>query len=108
MKWRPILFSKLEKAFTPLHMELVNESPSHGLPESAEKHFRLVMVSSKFEGQSRVDRQRAVNAVIADELRDHVHAFTMQVFTPDEWEKKQGATFASPACLHGGKREGIS
>jgi BolA family transcriptional regulator, general stress-responsive regulator len=108
VKWRPILFKKLEDAFKPLHMELINESPQHGLPESAEKHFRLVMVSSAFEGVSRIDRQRQVNAAIAEELAAHIHAFTMQVFTPDEWDKKQGKTFASPACLGGGKREGIS
>lgn len=105
---RSILFTKLTRAFQPLHLELINESPQHGLPESAEKHFRLVLVSSRMEGLSRVDRHRKVNEVLADELRTHVHALSIQAFTPDEWDKKQGATFASPPCLGGGKREGIT
>lgn len=108
MIWRQRLFNKLTEAFTPLHLELVNESPAHGLPESAEKHFRVVLVSSKMEGLARIDRHRAVNDLLAAELREHIHALSVQAFTPDEWDKKQGATFASPACLGGGKREGIS
>ncbi len=105
---RSILFQKLTQALRPLELELVNESPSHGLPASAEKHFRCVVVSSQFEGLSRVERHRRVNEVVAEELRGHVHAFSIQAFTPEEWEKKAGVTFASPACLGGGKREGIS
>jgi len=105
---RTVLFNKLNENFKPLHLELVNESPNHGLPESAEKHFRVVLVSSQMEGLSRLERHRAVNDVLSEELRTHVHALSIQAFTPDEWEKKQGATFASPACLGGGKKEGIS
>lgn len=106
--WRKKIFDKLVEAFKPLHLEVVNESPSHGLPESAEKHFRVVMVSSVMEGLSRIDRHRRVNDLLNSELRDHVHALTIQAFTPDEWDKKQGKTFASPACLGGGKKEGLS
>lgn len=102
---RKIMYDKLIAQFKPLHMELVNESPMHGLPESAEKHFRLILVSSAMESLSRIERHRAVNEVLAEELKTHVHALTIQAFTPDEWDKKQGATFASPACLGGGKHE---
>lgn len=107
MSWRKRIYDKIIVAFKPLHLEVLNESPMHGLPESAEKHFRLVLVSSQMEGLSRIDRHRRVNELLADELREHIHALSVQAFTPEEWEKKQGATFASPACLGGGKREGI-
>lgn len=105
---RKSIFDKLVGKFKPLHLEVVNESPAHGLPESAEKHFRVILVSSAMEGMSRIDRHRAVNDTLAHELKTHVHALTIQAFTPEEWEKQQGKTFASPACLGGGKREGIS
>ena len=108
MIWRKKIFDKLVEAFKPLHLEVVNESSQHGLPESAEKHFRVVLVSSAMEDVSRIDRHRKVNDLLAGELRDHIHALSVQAFTPDEWEKKQGTTFASPACLGGGKKEGIS
>jgi stress-induced morphogen len=106
--WQKRIQDKLVSEFSPLHLECLNESPQHGLPESAEKHFRVVVVSSKMEGVSRIDRHRLVNDLLAQELREHVHALSVQAFTPSEWEKKQGATFASPACLGGGKKEGIS
>ncbi len=102
---RKAMFDKLVQAFTPLHLELVNESFMHGLPENAEKHFRLVLVSSKMDGLSRIDRHRVINDVLAQELSSHVHALSIQAYTPDEWDKKQGNTFASPACLGGGKFE---
>lgn len=102
---RKAMFDKIVAAFKPLHVELMNESHMHGLPESAEKHFRLILVSSAMEGLTRIDRHRAVTDVLAHELKTHVHAFSIQAFTPDEWEKKQGKTFASPACLGGGKHE---
>ncbi|NJM10309.1 MAG: BolA family transcriptional regulator [Bdellovibrionaceae bacterium] len=78
------------------------------MPAAAEKHFRLVLVSSVMEGLSRIERHRKVNEVLGKELRESVHALSIQAFTPDEWEKRQGSTFASPACLGGGKKEGIS
>ena len=102
---RSSLFKKLEDALKPLHLELNNESPMHGLPESAEKHFRLVLVSSQFAALTRVERHRKIKEIVAEELSRHVHALSIQAFTPEEWEKRQRETFASPACLGGSKRE---
>lgn len=107
MVWQTRIQDKLTAAFSPSHLEITNESPMHGLAASAEKHFRVVMVSARMEGLSRIDRHRLVNETLAAELRDHVHALSVQAFTVPEWEKKHGATFASPECLGGGKREGI-
>ena len=107
MIWRKRIYDKLIERFKPLHLDVVNESPMHGLPESAEKHFRVVLVSSKMEGLARIDRHRQVNDVLQSEIKEHVHALSVQAFTPEEWDKKLGTTFSSPACLGGGKREGI-
>ena len=103
-----ILRRKIGAKITPaLHFELLNESPGHGLPREAEKHFRVVLVSPMFAGISRVERHRLVQDAVADELRSHVHALSVQAYTPEEWVKKNGDSFASPECLGGGKREGI-
>lgn len=98
------LTEKLQ-ALAPTHLELINESPQHGLPASAEKHFKCVIVSARFEGQSRLDRHRTVNALVGDDLATQVHAFSIQAFTPEEWEARGGRVNASPACLGGGKHE---
>jgi stress-induced morphogen len=99
------LREKLAKGLKPIHFELVNESPMHGLPIEAEKHFKLVAVSEVFVGLSRIERHRLVHDLVAEELKTHVHAFSVQAFAPSEWK---GATFDSPECLGGGKREGLS
>jgi stress-induced morphogen len=101
------LSAKLTSELTPLHLELVNESPNHGLPLEAEKHFRVVIVSDKFLKLSRIDRHRLVHAAVSLELKEHVHALSVQAFTKAEWQGKGGETFASPECLGGGKRERV-
>lgn len=104
MSVESVLHKKLSAALAPTHLELLNESPNHGLPASAEKHFRVVVVSARFSGLSRVERHRLVHDTLTEELRNHVHALSVQAFTEDEWSKRGGSTFTSPACLGGGKR----
>ena len=103
-----VLREKLESKLGPHYLELVNESRSHGLDASAEKHFRVVAVSLEFSGKSRIDRHRLVHDILAEELSSHVHALSVQAYTPEEWTAKSGVTFDSPECLGGGKRHGMN
>ncbi|MGF1554389.1 MAG: BolA family protein [Paracoccaceae bacterium] len=79
---------KLRAAFAPDRLALRDDSERHrghgGWREGGETHFHLVMVSRAFEGQGRVARQRAVNAVLRDELAERVHALSMELRTPAE------------------------
>lgn len=99
---------KLERAFHPVHFALENESHLHGAGLPGETHFKLVLVSPKFEGLSRVDRQREVAALLDDERARGLHALTMRVMTPAEWDRvKDSFEMESPACRGGSKhREG--
>lgn len=100
------LREKLTAAFQPAHLELENESHSHSVPRNSETHFKLVLVSSAFEGLSRVARQRKVYDVLKDELAPGgVHALAQRVLTPAEWAADGASGFESPACLGGSKRE---
>lgn len=103
-----VIQEKLASILTPSHMDILNESPQHGLPASAEKHFRLVIVSEIFKGLGRIERHRHVHTVLAEELKTHVHAISVQAFTPEEWRARDGAVTESPACLGGGKKHGFS
>lgn len=80
--------SKLSKALMPLSLDLVDESEKHrghaGYREGGESHYRLTIVSAAFEGLSRVERQRRVNEVLADELKGPIHALSIKALTPDE------------------------
>ncbi len=90
-------------ALNPQFSEVVNESHNHSVPKNSETHFRLVLVSEKFEGQSRVQRQRLIYDLLSDELKSGVHALTMRLLTPSEFAKEDPSKFQSPAC-HGGSK----
>lgn len=103
MQTQQTIEHKLTQQFSPLHLEVENESHMHNVPEGSESHFRVVLVSEQFDGRPLVQRHRAVNAALADELKGGVHALALHTMTPEEWFAKGGETPESPPCLGGGK-----
>jgi stress-induced morphogen len=97
---------KLNAAFAPAHLDVLNESHMHSVPKGSETHFKVVVVSPDFAGKPLVARHRAVNATLADELKSGVHALSIQAFTPDEWTARGGQIAASPNCMGGSKHDG--
>lgn len=79
---------KLTTAFAPKLLEIADDSAKHaghaGARPEGETHFTVTLVSDSFAGKSRVERQRAVYRVLAEELRSHVHALALNLATPDE------------------------
>lgn len=77
---------KLRAAFDPAHLDVEDQSESHrghmGYREGGETHFHVIMTAASFGGQNRVARQRAVYAVLAEELSGPVHALSMELKTP--------------------------
>ena len=94
---------KLSNSLTPSHLEVINESHMHNVPPGSESHFKVVIVTDMFDGISRVRRHQQVNGVLAKELKEDIHALSMQTMTPDEWIARGGQVMASPDCLGGGK-----
>jgi BolA protein len=82
---------KLTRAFTPVALEIVNESHHHaghaGSPGTGESHFRIKVVSAAFAGKSRVERHRMVNAALAEELAGPVHALAITALALQERAK---------------------
>ena len=80
---------KLMVQFAPIFLEIHNDSDRHsghaGSPGTGESHFRVRVVSQSFAGRSRVERHRAVNEALADELAGPVHALNISALTPDEY-----------------------
>ncbi len=86
----------LTEALAPSSLEVIDESARHAghahvvsRPGSAqglgETHFRIKVVSEGFRGKSRLDRHRAINALLADELTpDGVHALAIEARAPGE------------------------
>ena len=88
MATREIISNKLQEAFTPESLQVVDESHLHeghaGHRPSGETHFRVYIVSSAFKGKSRVERHRMVNETLAAELKGGVHALAIHASAPGE------------------------
>ncbi len=96
MSMQATIEAKLAQAFSPERLAVINEShlhaghhhTDHGHEEtfdgSGETHFRVRIVAERFAGMSRIDRHRAVNALLADELAAGVHALAIEPAAPGE------------------------
>lgn len=100
MKIQTQITEKLTQAFAPVHLDVRNESYMHNVPEGAESHFKVVVVSDEFEGKRLIQRHRAINTTLADELADDIHALAIHTYTPEEWQEQAHAP-DSPACRGG-------
>ena len=80
--------SKLTSALAPMSLRVVDESHLHaghaGHRPEGETHFRVYIVSDRFEGKSRIDRHRLVNEILAEELAGPVHALAVHPSAPGE------------------------
>ncbi len=74
---------KLETAFAPTRLAIEDESHlhagHHGHTGRNETHFSVEMQSAAFAGKGRVERQRMVYAVLAEELAGNVHALRLSL-----------------------------
>ncbi len=78
----------LTSAFQPTHLAVINDSAAHhghtGDDGSGESHFTLEIESAAFVGQSRLARQRMVNAALGDIPGQRVHAIAIKARAPGE------------------------
>ena len=88
---------------SPLHLEVLDESHMHDVPEGAESHFKLVVVSEQFSEHKLVGRHRVLNHLLADEFNSGLHALALHTWTPEEWFEKGGKVPKSPQCMGGSK-----
>ncbi len=96
---------KLLAHFEPAHLEVINESYMHNVPNGAETHFKVVLVTPKFAGKRLIQRHRAVNEVLKEELAVKIHALALHTYTDDEWHGLYGKAPDSPRCLGGMNRK---
>jgi acid stress-induced BolA-like protein IbaG/YrbA len=52
------------------------------------QHFQARIVSSAFEGLTRVKRHQLVYGALGDRMREEIHALSMQTLTPAERDKE--------------------
>jgi len=80
--------AKLTAAFQPQALEVIDDSARHaghaGARAGGESHFNVRVVSEAFAGKTRVERQRLVYGVLAEELAGPVHALSLVLQTAAE------------------------
>lgn len=51
-------------------------------------HYKARVIAEQFDGKHRVARHRMIYDALSEEMKGPIHALTLEVFTPDEWEQK--------------------
>lgn len=100
-----VIEMKLRDELQPKFLKVINESDMHNVPRGSESHFKVTIVSDRFDGLRLVARHRLVNQTLADELANHIHALAIHTYTREEWQQKNQEIPESPMCL-GGSRKG--
>ena len=62
----------------------------HLAVEGDGRHFFATIVSSEFEGASRIARHQRVYGALGERMREQVHALSMKTLTPEEWAQTGG------------------
>lgn len=95
MKTEDALKHKIESALSPVVLKIENESHKHSSGLGAESHFKVLVVSDAFKGVSRIERQRVVFDLLAQEMKT-IHALSLRLLTLEENSKS--SDFVTPNC----------
>jgi BolA protein len=83
----PKIRARLEAAFTPDALEIVDESHRHAGHAGAKDgrgHFRVRIVSAKFTGTKTLERHRLIYAALGTLMQTDIHALSVTASCPDE------------------------
>ncbi|MFU8838801.1 MAG: BolA family protein [Thiohalomonadaceae bacterium] len=78
--------SRIETAFAPISLEIIDESHKHVGHASAKGggHFIVQIVSDAFADKSTIQRHRMVYEAMGELMQHEVHALSIQAKTPQE------------------------
>jgi BolA family transcriptional regulator, general stress-responsive regulator len=92
------IINLLTSAYSPLKLEIENESDQHSGPSGRESHFKVLIVSDFFKDMKLVERQKHIYLTLKN-LMPRIHALSLRALTVDQMEKSQD--FQSPSCAKG-------
>lgn len=79
--------TRLEQAFKPLALEIIDESAKHAGHAGAAGgggHYIVNIVSAAFTDKSPIQRHRLVYDTLDDMMQSEIHALSIQARTPEE------------------------
>jgi BolA protein len=83
---------ELRERLAAVHVDVIDESHLHAGHIGARDgggHFRAVVVSTRFEGRTPVQRQRLVYEALEDAMGNEIHALSMRTLTPVQWTRSK-------------------
>ena len=60
------IINQLNSSFKLSSLKIVNESFMHNVPEGAESHFKIVIVSNQFKEQKMMQRHKAIYKALSE------------------------------------------
>ncbi len=78
---------RLEREFAPSDLDVIDDSHLHrGHPGAADGrgHFRVRIVSDRFEGLPRLARHRLVYAAMGELMQTDIHALNIEAVSENE------------------------
>lgn len=74
---------KLESNLNINKLEIIDESHLHkghvGYSDEGESHFRIKISSDNFKGLSRVNQHKIIYNILADEMKNKIHALAIEI-----------------------------
>lgn len=88
---RPRLIEeRLRSELEATHVDVIDDSAAHAGHLGAQGgggHYRVLVVSPRFEGITRVAAQRLVYGALGDLMATDIHAVEMRTMTPKQWDQ---------------------
>ena len=82
--------TRLERDLDAVHIQIEDDSALHAGHLGAQGgggHYRVLVVSPRFEGVSRVAAQRLVYQALGELMTTDIHALEMRTLTPEQWDQ---------------------
>ena len=80
----------LRESFTPETLGVEDEGHMHEGHEGAKDgrgHYRVLIISKKFEDKAMIERHRMIYRVLGDMMTNDIHALAIDAWTPDELDR---------------------
>ena len=88
-----IIHTALMDALDAEHVQVEDDSALHAGHPGAQGgggHYRVLVVSPRFEGLSRVAAQRLIYHALGELMTTDIHALEMRTLTPEQWRQSGG------------------
>jgi len=84
-----VIEETLRRELEASHVEVIDSSAAHAghLGARGGGHFRVLVVSPRFDGVSRIAAQRLVYSALGELMTTEIHALEMRTLTPGEWDQ---------------------